>query len=120
MSEKTKKVLSLIFSILPSIAVVMSGIMKLTGSEELVTGLTKAGFGPYIPVFGLVELVSVALFLYPPTYKTGFYLLLSYLGGAAAIELSGGQPPVALALIALLWVSVWFRGSEHFLKTRTA
>ncbi|NBA89034.1 DoxX family protein [Emticicia sp. CRIBPO] len=115
MSEKTKKVLALIFTILPSLMVVMSGVMKLSGSEQVVTGLSKIGFGSLISVLGAVELISVALFLYPKTYKIGFYLLLSYLGGAAAIEISTGQNPVALALIALAWIGVFLKGQDNFL-----
>lgn len=116
MSEKTKKVLALIFSILPSLMVVMSGVLKLSGSEKM-AGLAKIGFGSLLPVLGAVELISVALFLFPKTYKIGFYLLLSYLGGASAIEISTGQNPMGLILIALLWIGFYFKNQENFLPS---
>ncbi len=95
--------------VIPSLMLIMSGIMKVTGAEQIVTGLTKAGLGNFIMLIGIIELVSVALFLYPKTYKIGFLLLCSYLGGALCIELAGGQPPMAAIFIALIWISVFLR-----------
>ncbi len=95
--------------VIPWLMLIMSGIMKVTGAEQIVTGLTKAGLGNFIMLIGIIELVSVALFLYPKTYKIGFLLLCSYLGGALCIELAGGQPPMAAIFIALIWISVFLR-----------
>ena len=118
MSIKTKKILSLIFMILPSLLLVFSGFGKLTGNEEVVTGLTKIGFGPYITLLGIAELVFVGLFLFPKTYKIGFYFILSYLGGAAAIEVSGGSFPIAFILIALAWIGVYFKDEQNFFPAK--
>ncbi|WP_337042489.1 DoxX family protein [Emticicia sp. 17c] len=115
MSSKTQKILAIIFMALPSLMLVMSGIMKLTGGEQVVTGLTKAGYGPYIKIFGIAELVFVALFWIPKTYKIGFYLILSYLGGAAAVEVAGGANPVAFALIALTWIGFYLKDKTNFI-----
>ncbi|MBA3681273.1 MAG: DoxX family protein [Bacteroidetes bacterium] len=109
MSAKTKRIISIILMVIPSLMLIMSGIMKVTGAEQIVTGLTKAGLGNFIMLIGIIELVSVALFLYPKTYKIGFLLLCSYLGGALCIELAGGQPPMAAIFIALIWISVFLR-----------
>ncbi len=103
--------------VIPSLMLIMSGIMKLTGAEQVVTGLTKAGLGNLITLIGVIELVSVALFLYPKTYKIGFLLLCSYLGGAMCIELAGGQPPMAAVFIALIWISVFLREKSMLLPT---
>lgn len=103
--------------VIPSLMLIMSGIMKLSGSEQIVTGLTKAGLGNLIAVIGVIELLSVALFLYPKTYKIGFLLLCSYLGGAMSIELAGGQPPMAAVFIALIWISVFLREKSMLLST---
>lgn len=100
--------------VIPSLMLIMSGIMKLAGAEQVVTGLTKAGLGNFITLIGVVELLSVALFLYPKTYKIGFLLLCSYLGGAMCIELAGGQPPMAAIFIAIIWISVFLRDKNVF------
>jgi len=117
MSAKTKRIISIILMVIPSLMLIMSGIMKLTGAEQVVTGLTKAGLGNLITFIGVIELLSVALFLYPKTYKIGFLLLCSYLGGAMCIELAGGQPPIAAVFIAIIWISVFLREKNMLLPT---
>lgn len=95
----------------------MSATMKLTSNAQVVTGLTAGGFGPYIKIFGLIELLSVILFFYPKTYKIGFYLLCCYLGGALATELGHGQPPMSALLLVLFWVSVFIKDKSNFFPT---
>ncbi len=115
MSAKTKRIISIILMIIPSLMLIMSGIMKVTGAQQIVTGLTKAGLGNLVTFIGVIELVSVALFLYPKTYKIGFLLLCSYLGGAMCIELAGGQPPMAAVFIAIIWIAVFLRDKSMLL-----
>lgn len=107
--------MSIVLMVIPSLMIAMSGAMKLIGAEQIVTGLTKAGLGSYILFFGVIELVSLALFVYPKTYKIGFLLLTSYLGGALSIELAGGQPPMAAILLTLIWISAYLRDKNSFL-----
>ncbi len=115
MSAKTKRIISVILMVIPSLMLIMSGIMKVTGAEQIVTGLTKAGLGNLVTFIGVIELISVALFLYPKTYKIGFLLLCSYLGGAMCIELAGGQPPVAAVFIAIIWIAAFLRDKSMLL-----
>ncbi|MFT3705880.1 MAG: DoxX family protein [Agriterribacter sp.] len=113
MSNKTQKILSIILLAIPSAMVVLSGIMKLSHSEQVVTGLSKIGYGSLITTLGIAELVFVALLWIPKTWKIGFLLLLSYLGGAAAIEVMAGKG-MAFIFIALLWAGVYFKNSAMF------
>ena len=91
--------------------------MKLTGAEQVVTGLTKGGLGSYITLFGIIELIAVALFLYPKTYKIGFLLICCYLGGALSIELASAQPPSAAIFLAIVWISVFLKDKFMFLNS---
>src|ERR1700741_1716727 len=116
MSAKAKRIISIVLMVIPSLMIAMSGIMKIIGAEQIVMGLTKAGLGSFISFFGILELVSLALFIYPKTYKIGFLLLTAYLGGAMSIELAGGQPPMAAVFIALIWISVYLRDKAMFLQ----
>ena len=116
MSNKTTKIISIVLMVLPSLMIAMSAIMKLTGAEQVVEGLTKGGLGAYIKLLGIIELGSLALFLYPKTYKLGFLLLCSYLGGALSIELASGQPPMVAFFLAVIWVSVYLRDKLMFLS----
>lgn len=119
MSNKVKKILSIIFLAIPSFVMVMSGAMKLSGAEKVVTGLTKAGFGSYISILGIAEIIFVILLWVPKTYKIGFYFILSYLGGAAAIEIAGGTNPMALAFIALAWIGFFLKDNQNFVVKNT-
>lgn len=115
MSSKTKKIVSIVIMVLPAIMLVVSGLAKLSDSEKVVNGLTQMGFGPYIKIFGLAEIIFAVLLFIPATYKTAFFLILSYLGGAAAVEIAAGQPPMGLLLIALAWIGVFLRDKKNFL-----
>ena len=115
MSTKTTKIISIVLMVIPSLMIAMSGIMKLAGAEKVVDGLTKGGLGQYITFFGVIELASLALFIYPKTYKLGFLLLCSYLGGAISIELASGQPQMAAIFLAIIWTSVFLRDKLMFL-----
>lgn len=88
--------------------------MKLSGSPQIVEGLSKMGLGSWIKLFGAIELISVALLFYPKTHKIGFLLLCCYLGGALSIELAGAQPPMAAIFLVILWIGVYFRDKYVF------
>ncbi len=91
--------------------------MKLIGAEQVVTGLTKIGLGNYIKSLGIIELVSVALFIFPKTHKIGFLLICSYLGGALSIELASAQPPSAAIFLCIIWISVFLKDKMMFLSS---
>jgi hypothetical protein len=114
MSDKTKKIISIALIVVVSLMLTMSGVMKLAAGEEMVKNLSAAGLGAYVRFLGIIELLSLALFIYPKTYKFGFLLLCSYLGGALSIELAHGKPPVAAVLLAVLWTAVYLRNKNVF------
>jgi len=116
-STKTTRIISIVLVVIPSLMLIMSGVMKVIGSQQMVDGLTKAGFGNYIVLFGLIELVAVALLWIPKTRNIGFFLVCSYLGGALSTELGHGQSPSAAVLLALLWISMFLRDRSLFLKS---
>ncbi len=120
MTSKTKNIVSIVVGALPAAMVLMSAIMKLTANPELVASMSKGGFGPYIPVFGTIEIISLILFFIPKTKKLGFYLLCSYLGGACAVELSmGSHMPVSAILLAGFWISMFINDKTNFLPAST-
>ena len=114
MSTKAKKIISIVLMALPSLMLVMSGVMKLIAAPQIVEGMTKGGLGPYITLLGVVELISVILLWIPKTYKIGFLLLCGYLGGAMSIELASGQPPSAAIFLTILWIGVYLKDKLMF------
>ncbi len=116
MSAKTTRIISIVLMVIPSLMLIMSGVMKLIGAEQVVTGLTKVGLSSYISLFGIIELIAVALFLYPKTYKIGFLLICCYLGGALSIELATAQPPSAAIFLSIVWIAVFLKDKLMFLS----
>lgn len=115
-STKTTRIISIVLMVIPSLMLVMSGVMKLIGAQQVVDGLTKGGFGNYIVLFGLIEVVSVALLWIPKTRNIGFFLICSYLGGALSVELASGQMPTAAILLTVIWIAAFLRDRSLFLK----
>jgi hypothetical protein len=77
--------------------------------------------GPYITLLGIMQLIFVALFLYPKTMKLGFALLSCYLAGALAAELSHDGPMQNAAIpLAFLWIAAFLRDHTVFLPAATA
>lgn len=116
---KAKKMITIAVTVIAALMVVMSGMMKLTGSKELVDGLTKVGVGEYLTILGLMEIGFTALFLYPKTMKIGFILLCCYFAGALATELSHGTPFNAVLPMALIWIAAFLRDRSIFLGSKT-
>ena len=115
MTNKTTRIISILLMAIPSLMLVMSGVMKLMAAPQIVEGFNKIGLGSYTTFIGIIELISVALFVYPKTSRIGFLLLCCYLGGALSIELAAGQKPMAAILLVLLWISVFLTNKAMFL-----
>ena len=65
---------------------------------------------------GILEFIIVALFLIPRTSTVGFVLMIGYIGGALATNLTHGFThmealPIYI-LFLLLAISAWFRNPE--------
>lgn len=100
MTTKTKNIISWSLAALVGFIFIGSAISKFLGSEETIemangTGLSAETF----MVIGLVEFVSVILFLVPRTGLIGTLLLAAYMGGAIATHLTHGQSIIAPAFI---------------------
>ncbi|GAB3954313.1 hypothetical protein GCM10028805_39550 [Spirosoma harenae] len=119
MNPKTKRILTIIVTVLAAGMVILSGIMKLTQSAQVIEGLNKVGVGPYVILLGIMEIAFTLLYLYPKTMKLGFILLSCYFAGAIATELSHGTPFNAITPIALVWISAFLRDKSTFLPTAT-
>ena len=85
MSQKAKRIIWIILMVIPALMIVMSAIFKLLKVEQVVQEMTQTGFGNYLSLMAIAELLFVALFLFPKTYKIGvpfFKLLFSWCNGA--------------------------------------
>ena len=96
-------------------AAVMKFMPVVPGSAAEVMG-NKLGVVGLDHQLGVLELIIVALFLIPRTSTVGFVLMIGYMGGALATNLTHGFSnidalPIYIAF-ALLTISAWYRNPE--------
>ena len=93
----------------------MDGVMHMTNIAPVVQAFDHLGFPLRLAApLGIVELVCVAIYIYPRTSVLGAILLTGYLGGAVAVHLRVGNPlfgetlfPVYIGI--LLWGGLYLR-----------
>jgi uncharacterized membrane protein YphA (DoxX/SURF4 family) len=114
MKEKTTKIVYWILTGLIALLFASSSLGKLFSSPEALKMAEAFGLsGQTYMALGIIELVSVILFVIPRTGVLGSLLLIAYMGGAIATHLEHGQPIMAPCVIqAVLWLIVIFRFPE--------
>jgi hypothetical protein len=108
-SQKTKQIIYWVLTGLVSFVFLGSAMGKLTGNEEALKMATGFGLdaGTYT-LLGVVELLSVLLFVIPRTGIIGTLLLAAYMGGAIATHLEHGVPVVAPCIVQTFMLLVAF------------
>src|SRR5690606_41257236 len=92
----------------------MSALMKLTQNETALEQASSIGLDASTYQFiGVIEIISLILFIIPGTGVLGAMLLVAYLGGAMATHLQH-QQTIAMAVICLtlLWITAFVRFPE--------
>lgn len=114
MSQKTIKIISWVLTAVLAFLFAMSAFMKLTLSEETIAMASTVGLeGSTYRLIGIIELVSLALFIFPRTGIPGTLLLVAYMGGAIVTHLEHQQPiATAVAVQVTLWVTAFLRFPE--------
>lgn len=96
----------------------MDGSMKLFANPEAIKGTTELGYPEHV-LFGLgaLQLVCLAIYLFPRTAVLGAVLWTGYLGGAIATHVRVENPllthtlfPIYVALF--VWGGLWFRNEN--------
>lgn len=114
MSQKTIKITGWALTIILGLLFAMSAFMKLTQNETALAQATSFGIDATTYQFmGLIEIISLILFIVPRTGFFGTLLLAAYLGGAIATHLQH-QEPIAMAVIIqiILWITAFIRFPE--------
>lgn len=114
MSKKTIKVIGWTLTAVIGFLFAMSAFLKLTLNEAAVTQAATFGIdsSTYL-ILGVIEIISLILFIYPRTGILGTLLLASYLGGAIATHLQHQQPIIMAVIIQImLWTIAVIRFPE--------
>lgn len=114
MTQKTKNIIGWALSIILALLFVFSASMKLMGNAEAMKGAAGMGLtAGSLQTIGIIELLSVILFLIPRTGLLGTLLLAAYLGGAIVTHLEHQQPfMVPVILQCLVWITAAIRFPE--------
>jgi len=114
MQTKFAKIAGCILTFLLSFLFIMSAYLKLSQNETAIAQAEYFGINAktYL-LIGIVEMVSLILFIIPRTGVLGTLMLAAYLGGAIATHLQHQQPIVIPVLTqTLLWVTAVIRFPE--------
>jgi len=114
MSHKTIKVTGWILTAILGLLLTMSAIMKITLSDIALAQAAAFGISTATYQFiGVIEILSLLLFIIPRTGVLGTMLLVAYLGGAIVTHLQHQQPiAMAVSVQVLLWVTAIVRFPE--------
>lgn len=106
MTEKTKKIILWVLTGLVGALFAFSAFGKLSGNPDAVKMAATFGLSPStFTALGVLEAVSVILFIIPRTGVLGTLLLTAYIGGAIATHLEHGDSIVAPCVIqAFIWI----------------
>jgi uncharacterized membrane protein YphA (DoxX/SURF4 family) len=114
MNTKTRNIINWVLAGLVAFIFIGSAMGKLTADEIGIAEAAKSGLDKTSFMFlGIVEIVSVILFLIPRTSIIGSLLLVAYMGGAIATHLEHAQPlmfPVAISVF--VWIVAFIRNPE--------
>src|SRR5690606_27413081 len=114
MSIKASKITGWAMTIILGLLFTMSAFMKLTQNETALAQASSFGIDATTYQFiGIIEIISLILFIIPRTGILGAMLLVAYLGGAIVTHLQH-QEPIAVAVIIqiLLWITAFIRFPE--------
>lgn len=101
----------IILSVLPSLLLLFSAVMKLTKAAPVLDGFAKMGFSESVIIpLGILELVCTLIYLVPRTAVLGAILLTGYLGGAIVTTLRVGDSYIMTVILGvMIWGGLYFR-----------
>jgi hypothetical protein len=115
MNNNTRTILKWIPSGIVSLMLLLSGTSKISGLSPMAAHFKEMQLEHFIGIFGAMEIIFAASFLYPKTMKVGLLLLTAYFGGAMAVELPYGVYVLApMTILCLVWFSAFVRSKEIF------
>ena len=100
-----------VLSALPVLFLIMDATMKLLRVPVAVQGTAKLGYpvGMIVPL-GVIEAVSLVLYLYRRTALFGVIILTGYLGGAVATHVHAGDPLFSHILFPVYFATFLWAG----------
>lgn len=114
MSQRTIKITGWVLTIIVGFMFTMSAFMKLTKNETALEQAASFGIdGNTYLIIGIIEIISLILFIIPRTAVLGTLLLVAYMGGAIVTHLQH-QDSIIMAVViqVVLWITAFVRFPE--------
>jgi putative oxidoreductase len=114
---KWQECCSLVVQVLGAAMFLMSGLMKLSGSGQMVQMFDAIGGGQsFRYATDLIEFLSAVLFLVPALSVVGALLLIPTMIGAIFTHLFivGGSPTLPIGLLIAMFIVAWGRWDRTF------
>ena len=112
MKSKLAKNIALVVS---SLLVAFTIFGKLARSPQVVEQMEPLGLKEELYLLAAIEIVALALYIFPKTINVGFFLLTAYYGGAIAVNLNNPANTLpAIIFLALIWIATFIRKPELF------
>jgi hypothetical protein len=114
MTTKTKNIINWSLAGLVGFIFIGSAITKLMGGADALKMAEGIGISPSnFTTIGVVELISIILFIIPRTGVLGTLLLVAYMGAAICAHLTHGLPIGApMSIAAFVWIAAVVRFPE--------
>jgi hypothetical protein len=114
MSTKAIKITGWVLTAAVGSLFLMSAFMKLSQNPEVVSQAAGIGIdAASYRMIGVVEIISLILFIIPRTGVVGTLLLAAYMGGAIATHLEHQQSiTMAVVIAAVVWITAFLRFEE--------
>jgi uncharacterized membrane protein YphA (DoxX/SURF4 family) len=114
MSTKTRNIIGWVLTAIIAFLFISSAFMKLKGGpggEKMAAGMGLNA--EKLMLIGIVEIISIILFIIPRTGVLGTLLLAAYMGGAIATHLEHQLPIVTPVIIqCVIWITAAIRFPE--------
>jgi hypothetical protein len=113
--SRKQVILGRILSTLAVLFLLFDAVGKLLRPAAVIEGTTQLGWPVSVILpLGIIQVVLIALYVFPRTYVLGALLWTGYLGGAIATHVRIGNPLFSHILFptyvaALLWGGLWLR-----------
>jgi hypothetical protein len=114
MTPKTKNITGWILTGILAFVFLGSAFMKFKGGEEMAKNMAAMGLtASTVKIIGLVEVLSIVLFIIPRTGLLGTLLLAAYLGGAIATHLEHADSILVPTILqCIVWITAVIRFPE--------
>jgi hypothetical protein len=107
MTTKTKNIINWVLAGLVAFVFIGSAMGKFTADAKALEEFAKTGLtASKLTTLGVIEIISVVLWLIPRTAVLGASLLIAYMGGAIATHFLNDMPLMGPVIISVfVWVA---------------